>query len=263
MKKLLFAFALVVSTLLTGCGFGTIATGEIGLRTSFDGTLLEAIVPEGLYTTFVSHVDKYTIKEIPIDLENLTPKAKDNLSLRELDVTVFYRVRKEFIRNLAIKRTGMSAPLANTGVYAPQFVLVQSVARSEIADAVSKHDSLVIHQQRDVLEREVRASMQKNLEASDPGAFEVTRVVVRQVLTDASIEQAIRNVVAKGKELEAAQLQVEVSRQNALATQQTANTLTPAFLQHEYNQVLMKFAEKGGTVILDGSASSKQFNIRP
>ena len=41
----------------------------------------------------------------------------------------------------------------------------------------------------------------------------------------------------------------------------TANTLTPAFLQHEYNQALMLFAQKGGTVILDGSASSKILNV--
>jgi len=81
------------------------------------------------------------------------------------------------------------------------------------------------------------------------------------VKTDASIEQSIRNVVAKEKELETATLNVQVAQKNADAVAKTAVTLTPAYLQHEYNQVLMKFADKGGTIILDGSSSQKILNL--
>jgi len=263
MKKFLTILAFAATAMgLTGC-YGRIETGNVGLRTDFNGTVSEKVESEGLYTAVVGHVDEYTLKEVPVTLENLTPKAKDNLSLAELDVSVYYRVTSgDAVRRLQLKRTGQSVLIGDSHVWAPQFRFIESLARSEIADAVSKHDSLTIHTQRNTLESEVMSALQVSLDASDPGMFQITRVVVRQVRTDPTVEQSIRNVVAKGKELEAATLQVQVAEKNAEAVAKTANTLTPAFLQHEYNQALLRFADsKNATVILDGSTSGKMLNV--
>lgn len=258
LSALLFAAAAIG---MTGC-YGTIETGNAGLRTNFNGALDQKVETEGFYTSFTGHVDQYTLKEVAVELSDMHPKAKDNLSLSDLDVTIYYKVNSpEALRALAAKYAGQSVQLADSRFYLPAYRLVESVGKSEIADAVSKHDSLTIHTQRNTLEAEVKTAAQTNLESSDPGKFTVTRVVVRQVLTDPTVEQSIRNVVAKGKELEAATLQVQVAEKNAEAVAKTANTLTPAFLQHEYNQALLKFAEKGGTVILDGSSSGKIINV--
>lgn len=261
MKKLYLIVSLLAVTLLSGC-YGSIETGNVGLRKDFNGTINHKLEGEGIYSAFLSSVDQYSAKEIPVNLENLKPKAKDNLSLQELDVTVYYKVNETKIRDLAVKRTGQSVKPEGSKEYWPAYRLVESVSLSEAADAVSKIDSLVIHTQRDALAKSIKDSVQASLNESDPNTFTITRVVIRQVKTDQTIEQSIRNVVAKEKEFEAAQLNVKVAKSNAEATQQTAMTLTPAFLQHEYNQVLAKFAEKGGTVILDGSASPKMLNIK-
>jgi len=258
LSALLFAAAAIG---LTGC-YGTIETGNAGLRTNFNGTTDQKVESEGFYTSLTGHVDQYTLKEVGVDLPNLQPKAKDNLSLRDLDVSIFYRVNSpEALRGLATKYTGQSVQPKDSHVYFPAYRLVESLGKSEAANAVSKHDSLTIHTQRNMLESEIQEGLQKTLNASDPNSFTVTKVVVRQILTDPTVEQSIRNVVAKGKELEAATLQVQVAEKNAEAVAMTANTLTPAFLQHEYNQALLKFAEKGGTVILDGSSSGKIINV--
>src|SRR3569832_13339 len=261
MKKLFYLMALVATLTLTGC-YGRIETGNVGLRTDFNGTVNSKVEQEGLYTALMSHVDQYTLKEVAVNLENMTPKAHDNLSLKELDVTVYYKVYSpQAVRDLAVKRAGQSVRFEGDSFLTPAYRLVESIAKSEVADAVSHHDSLVIHTRRNELENEVRMSIQKSLDASDPNAFTITRVVVRQVTTDPTVEASIRNVVAKGKELEAANLQVAIAEKNAEAVAKTANTLTPAFLQHEYNLVLLEFAKKGGTVILDGSSSSKMINV--
>jgi hypothetical protein len=259
MKKTILL--LIAAMALTACG--RIETNAAGVRTSWNGTVDAKPESEGFYTSVVGHVDQYTMKEVPINLENMTPKAHDNLSLKELDATVYYKVRTaQAIRDLSVKRAGSAAKFDHEDFYRPAYFLVESIAKSEFADAVSKHDSLTIHTQRNKLEDEVKKAMQLSLDSSDPGTFEITRVVVRQVLTDPTVEQAIRNVVAKGKEKEAADLQVGIAQSLAEATAKTANTLTPAFLQHEYNQALMKFAEHGGTVILDGSSSGKMISIK-
>jgi hypothetical protein len=258
-KQLLLSLCLAASALLTGCG--KVHTGEVGVRTDFNGVVNERIEGEGFYTAITSHMDRYSTQEVAINLDNLRPKAKDNLSLQELDMTVYYRVNPASIRPLSVKRVGQSYVLG-TGAFAPQAAFVESVARSEVADVVSRHDSLTIHKDRAGLEADSLKQIQASLDKSDPGAFVITRVVARQVLTDPTVEASIRNVVAKQKEKEAADLQVGIAESIASATAKTAQTLTPQFLQHEYNQVLMEFAKKGGTVILDGSGSNKQFVLR-
>jgi len=259
MKRIWMFVAIACMTLLTACG--RIETGNVGIRTDFNGEVNSKVEGSGFYTAVFGHVDEYSAKEIPVILNDMKPKAHDNLSLAELDMTVYYTVEPQQVRNLVVKRTGSSSNNGH-GLWFPAYNLVRGISESEIADAVSTMDSLVVHTQRDKLANLAQASIQKKLDSSDPGVFKITRVVVRQVKTDETIEQSIRNVVAKEKELEAAKLNVAVAEANARATQQTAQTLTPAFLQHEYNQVLMKFAEKGGTVILDGSSSGKMLNIQ-
>jgi hypothetical protein len=244
---------------LSACG--KIHTGHAGVRTAWDGKVSSSLEGEGFYTSWTSHVDEFSAKEIAIPLDNLTPKAKDNLSLAELDVTVYYKVKPEAIREIFVKRTGMSTFSKEADVWLPAYSLVESVSKDRVADVVSKIDSLVIHTQRDTVAIESQREIQKALDATDPGMFTITRVAVRGVKTDASIEQSIRNVVAKEKELETATLNVQVAQKNADAVAKTAVTLTPAYLQHEYNQVLMKFADKGGTIILDGSSSQKILNL--
>lgn len=261
MKRIWMWVAIAATMLLTACG--RIETGNVGVRTDFNGEVNAKIEQPGFYTAIFGHVSEYSAKEIPVVLDDMKPKAHDNLSLAELDMTVYYSTDASKVRDLVVKRAGSSINNGK-GLWLPAYNLVKGISESEIADAVSKMDSLVIHTKRDTLASEVQKAVQRKLDESDPGAFKITRVVVRQVKTDETIEQSIRNVVAKEKELEAAKLNVAVAEANARATQQTAQTLTPSFLQHEYNQVLKAAFESGkvGTVIMDGSASGKMLNIQ-
>lgn len=260
MKKFIaILVALIALTQLSGCG--RIETGNQGIRTNFNGKIDDKIEAPGFYTAVVGHVDEYTLKLVGIDLDGLKPKAKDNLSLQDLDVSVYYHVNDGYLRPLVVKYTGQSVKPEHVDFWYPAYYLVKSVAESESATAVSHLDSLVIHTQRNLLAEEIKVAIQKSLDISDPKTFTIDRVVIRRVLTDASIENAIRNVVNKEKEREAAQLSVSIAQLNAEATAKTASTLTPEFLQHEYNLVLMKFAEHGGTVVLDTTPSTKMLHI--
>lgn len=259
-KKLLVLAALAVT--MVGCG--RIHTANVGLRTDFNGTVSSQTLSEGFYTAITSSVDEYSGKEIAIELTDLTPKAKDNLSLKDLDVTVYYQVNRDKVRELAIKRTGQSAKAQNENVWFPAYYLVRGVAISEIGTAVSKVDSLEMHKNFEQLGSGVKAALQASLDKTDPATFTITRVVIHRAVTDPTIEQSIRNVVAKEKELEAATLNVKVAQANAEANQKTALTLTPQFLQHEYNQVMKAAFESGkvGTIVMDGSASGKILNLK-
>ncbi len=203
---------------------------------------------------------EFSAKEIAIDINDLQPKAADNLSLRDLDVSVFYRVRPDRISELMVKYAA-SASRGADGVYLPAYGLVVREARSAIYQKVSEIDSLQLHKQRDLLQTSVLDELQARLDQSDPENFQITRVVVRALNTDPSIEAAIRDAVEAEKRLEAKQVQVEIAKKDAEieiarargiaeANRIINSSLTAEYLQHEVNTALLRFADNDGSVVV-------------
>ena len=77
-----------------------VGTGNVGVRTTL-GVIAPDEVTPGVYMKWpvISTVQEFTGKEIAIDLQDLTPKAKDNLSLQDMDVTVYYKAKAASIRS--------------------------------------------------------------------------------------------------------------------------------------------------------------------
>ncbi|MBI5258903.1 MAG: hypothetical protein HY855_20530 [Burkholderiales bacterium] len=248
---------LLVLAGLSSCG--TIQTGNVGVRTTLGQVNLEEVSP-GIYLGLpgVSMVQEFSGKEIGIDLNDLTPKARDNLSLRDLDVTVYYRVAQGSIADLHVKYAGQHTRDEGSRVYLPAYGLLQRLTRNAVYEQAARIDSLVMHTQRDELAAAVRKGLQGELDANDKGVIQVTRVVIRSLTTDPAIEKAIQESVAAQKQLETtkqrvaiaeAEAQVEIKRAEgvAKANQIINQSLTREYLQHESNLALLKFAEKGGT----------------
>jgi regulator of protease activity HflC (stomatin/prohibitin superfamily) len=251
--------ALLLALLLLGGAFGIIDTGNVGVRTTL-GIMSQKEVTPGVYLKFplISRVDEFSSKEIAIDLTDLTPKARDNLSLRDMDITVYYRAEGEAIADLFAKYAGQTARQDGADYLLPAYGLVQRVARNTAYEEVAKVDSLVMHTRRQELSDAMSQNMQKELDLSDPGVFRVTRVVIRAVATDPSIEESIRTAVANQKKLEAMEVQTQIAQKEAdikvteargiaEANRIISGSLTREYLQHEANLALLKFAESGNT----------------
>lgn len=248
MKRIVLSVAVAVTVVLTGCG--QIEQGNVGVRTTFGKVSPEAEKP-GIYIALVSSVREFTAKESAIVLDNMTPKAKDNLSLKDLDVSVYYRTNPDAIPALQVKYSGQSARDDRSGVYYPAYHLVTSLARGTIYDMVgTKYDSLTIHQKRTELETEIKDGIQKELDANDPGVFTVSRVVIRQVLTDPAIEEAVRMKATREAELKAKSIQVQVEQKNVEIRNLENQGLSPAVLRNKELDVLKIAAEKGSIFIV-------------
>lgn len=209
---------------------------------------------------FVTNKLEYSAKEIAIDINDLTPKAADNLSLKDLDVSIFYRVPQDRVSELMVKYAAASGR-GTDGIYLPAYGLVVREARSAIYEQVSEIDSLQLHKRREFLQTAVLEELQKRLERSDAGDIVITRVVVRALNTDPSIEAAIRDAVEAEKRLEAKEVQVEIAKKDAEIEIERAkgiaeanniinSSLTAEYLQHEVNIALMEFADNEGSVVV-------------
>lgn len=237
---------------------GTIQTGNVGIRTTL-GVISDEEIEPGVYIKWplISRVQEFSAKDIVIDLSDLTPKAKDNLSLRDMDVSIYYRAQPQHVAELSAKYASQSARHPD-GYFMPAYELVWRIARNACYEEIARLDSLVIHTQRDQLGTAIARKLQEELDRTDKGVFVVSRVVIRSVQTDPSIEQSIQQAVANQKKLEAMQVQTEIAKKEAEikiteahgiaeANRIISGSLTREYLQHEANQALVKFAEKGNS----------------
>ena len=272
-----FLFPAVIVAVIAFMSAYTVETGNVSVeRTLGKVNHEEQLQGLNFKMPILTSKQEFSAKEIAIDINDLTPKAADNLSLKDLDVSVFYRVPQERVSELYVKYAQTSGR-GSDGIYLPAYGLVIREARSAIYEQVSKIDSLQLHKQRESLQTDVLSELQIRLERSDPGDIVITRVVVRALNTDPSIEAAIRDAVEAEKRLEAKAVQVEIAMKDAEIEIERAKgiaeanaiineSLTAEYLQHEVNTALLRFADNDGSVvviqanmqgfemILDGSA---------
>lgn len=250
----------VVALVLVSSAVYTVDTGYVAVEKTLGTVNLEEIRPGLRFRLpIVTDYRVLAAKEIPFDIQDLTPKAADNLSLRDLDVTIFYSVDASKIAELSVKYAGADEQGAE-GWY-PAYGVVFREARGAIYDEVARVDSLVLHRQREQLQNAIQATLQRRLDQDDPKVFMVSRVVVRALNTDPSIEQAIQLAVQNQKKLEAKKIEVEIAAKDAEIEIARAKgiaeanhiinaSLTAEYLQHEVNKALAEFATNDGNAVV-------------
>lgn len=258
MKRIAF---ILLALSLAACG--RIETGNVGVRTDFNKTVETTELQPGWYGAFLTSVDEYSAKEIEVSQNDMKPKAKDNLSLQDLDVSVFYKLNPALIADLQIKYVGMTAR-SDSGLWFPMYNLVDRQSRSVVYQLIgNNYDSLTIHQKRNELETDIAKQLQKDLDASDKDAFTITKVIVRQVVTDGALEDSIRTSVKVQKEIEAKRQQVDLARAEAerlrvesegqaAANRALASSVTPMLVELKRIEMQSSLAKSGThTVFMD------------
>ena len=270
MKFLKISAIFTALALMTGCA--VVKEGDTGVQRMWGkmdhtetGTGLE------LYNPFTTDFFKMSVREIPIELDDLHPKAGDNLSMLDLDITVYYKANPNQVSE--IYTSYQNGSLEKDGVWYPGYNIVYNAAREAAYKAVSQFDSLVIHRSRDAIAEQIIDIMQKTPIVSS-GDIDITRVIIRAADTDPSIEESIQKNIKREKELEAkekeiqiakadAQIEIEQARGVAEANIIINDSLTDAYLQHEQNKALMAFARSGkhSTVVIPSNFTNSSLLI--
>lgn len=256
-----FSLILLAVFFISACG--RIETGNVGVRTDFNKTIETTELQPGWYGAMLTSVDEYVAKETELPLNDLRPKAKDNLSLADLDVSIFYTVNPAQIAELIIKYANMSASSGESlFLKYPGYKLVERVARGSVYDTIAQFDSLTLHTKRSEIESNILNQVQNDLDRSDKGVFTITKVVIRQVKTDQALEQSIQAAVQMQKQVEAKQNELELAKAEAarkiVEAQGTADSndiisksLTPSYLRYKEIEAMQSFAHDGThTVVL-------------
>jgi len=89
MKRIFTLSILAAAVLATGCT--RIETGEVGVRVGFDKQVKPGeLLPGSFNQTIIGDVLTFPVKDVNVILENMTPVAKDNSTMKDLDAVVVY-----------------------------------------------------------------------------------------------------------------------------------------------------------------------------
>lgn len=274
-KSLLALAVLAVSAFaITGCS--QIDSGNVGVVKTF-GKINPEELPQGTHLTWLATVDEFTSKEVSLSFDNMKPKAKDNLTIADLDVDIYYQANPTQIAETVVKYQGdvvkhKQVVKDGTSDLIAGYNRVSRAAREAIYQAVAEFPATTMHTKRSELSDRIQKILQKELDTNDKGAWTVTGVNVRGLVTDPAIESSIRAaaetdqaIARANKEKELAVVEAgkarEVAKGQADANSILAASLTPQLIRLKEIEAQKAFAGAGTHTVLMGQGGGSYITM--
>ena len=222
MKKTLIAVALL-SVFATGCT--RIETGEVGLRVGFDKQVKnDELLPGSFNQTLIGDVLTFPVKEVAVKVDDLSPQAKDNSTMKDFDLTVIYNINPSQIAEIYNTKNKSFHAVHNGDTYL-MYNYIFNATRNAVYKSARKYEALEMGDNRAAIEQEVKELITKTLaDEKLENTIQVTQVLVRQVVPADSVVQSANDLVRaknelKQKEVEVKTAKMEAERMAALSNQ--------------------------------------------
>jgi len=222
MKSVLkIGLAVAVVALATGCT--RIETGEVGVRVGFDKQVQSGeLLPGSFNQVLIGDVLTFPIKDVNVQLNDMTPVAKDNSTMKELDAVVVYNINPQSVAELYSTKNKAFHAEFRGDTYVMYNYIVQN-ARNAIYKAARKYEALDMADNRGEMEKYIQDEIVRNLaEEKLDGTIMISQVLIRNVVpADTVVESANALVRSKNelkqKEVEVKTAEAESRRMAALA----------------------------------------------
>lgn len=265
MKRFATLSILAAAVLATGCT--RIQTGEVGVRVGFDKQVQAGELPPGSFPqVLIGEVLTFPVKDVNVTLDNMTPVAKDNSTMKDFDAVIVYNINAQQVSELYSTKNKSFHNVSDGDVYLMYNYIVQN-ARNAIYKAARQYEALDMADNRAEMENYVKEEVARNLaEEKLDGSITISQVMIRNVVpADSVVASANELVRAKNertrKEVEVDTAKLEAQRMNALASQgkQSIDYMN-AQTENLKAQAMMKAAEKGSLMMVPFGATP-MFNV--
>jgi len=221
MKRILTLSILAAAVLATGCT--RIETGEVGVRVGFDKQVKPGeLLPGSFNQVLIGDVLTFPVKDVNVTLDNMTPVAKDNSTMKDFDAVVVYNINAQQVAELYSQKNRSFHAEHKGDVYLMYNYIVQN-ARNAIYKAARKYEALDMADNRSEMENFIKEEIVRNLaEEKLDGSLTISQVLIRNVVPADSVVQSANDLVRsknelKQKEIEVKTAEAESRRMAALA----------------------------------------------
>lgn len=219
MKRLAFALALIcTAAMLMATGCTRIETGEVGLRINFDKTTDPTErLPGSFNQTLVGDIVTFKIQDVAVAVDNMTPLASDNSTIKDFDMTVVYNVNPSSVSELWTTKNKAFHGLSDKG---GDILLMQNYvalsARNAAYKVAREYESLKMADNRQVIEQKIRDSIIKTLtEEKLAEKITVSQVQVRAITPADVIVASANELVRAQNELKTKEVEVQTAKKEA------------------------------------------------
>ena len=232
MKRYITLSILAAAVLATGCT--RIETGEVGVRVGFDKQVKPGeLMPGSFNQVLIGDVLTFPVKDVNVVIDNTTPVAKDNSTMKDLDAVIVYNINPQQVSELYSSKNRSFHAEHKGDVYLMYNYIVQN-ARNAIYKAARKYEALDMADNRSEMENFIKEEIVRNLaEEKLDGSLNITQVMIRNVVPADSVVASANDLVRaknelKQKEIEVKTAEAEARRMAALANNSASSI---AFMQ--------------------------------
>ncbi len=223
MKRFATISLIAAAVLATGCT--RIETGEVGVRVGFDKQVQPGeLLPGSFNQVIIGDVLTFPIKDVNVKLDDMTPVAKDNSTMKDFDAVVIYNINQAQVAELYSTKSQAFHAKHNGDIYLMYNYITQA-ARNAIYKEARKYEALDMADNRQAMEAAIKEQIQKSLaDEKLDGSLVVGQVLIRNVVPADSVVASANDLVRakneqKQKEVEVRTAKLEAERMQALSNQ--------------------------------------------
>lgn len=212
-KKAIIAATIIAA--LSGCT--RIETGEVGLRVNFDKTVEASERVAGSFNqTLIGSILKFPVREIAVEVKDLTPLASDNSTMSDFDVTVVYNISPSSVSDLYTNKSHSFHAEAEDGTTYLMHSYMQTTIRNAVYKVAREYPSLQMNDSRTDIEAKILAQVKDTLRGEKlDGALLVSQVQVKSIAPSEAVRNAANQLVQAKAELAAKEVEVNTAKKEA------------------------------------------------
>jgi hypothetical protein len=222
MKKFALTGLVVASILASGCT--RIETGEVGVRVGFDKQVQQGeLLPGSFNQVLIGDVLTFPIKDVNVKLDDMTPVAKDNSTMKDFDAVVIYNINQAQVAELYSQKSQAFHARHNGDIYLMYNYMVQTT-RNAIYKEARKYEALDMADSRQAMEQAIKEQIQKSLaDEKLDGSLMVGQVLIRNIVPADSVVASANELVRAKNELKQKEVEVKTAKMEAERMQALSN----------------------------------------
>jgi regulator of protease activity HflC (stomatin/prohibitin superfamily) len=214
--KNIFGIIVVALALVTVTGCTRIETGEVGVRVGFDKQIRPGeLMPGSFNQTLIGDVLTFPVKDVNVKIEDMTPIARDNSTMKDVDMVVIYNINPNQVSEIYTTKS-RAFHVDHGGDTYLMFNYVTQLSRNALYKVARDYDALDMNDNRAAMEQKMREIMTRNLaDEKLDGSITVTQVLIRNIQPADSVVASANALVRAKNELKQKEVEVQTARKEA------------------------------------------------
>jgi regulator of protease activity HflC (stomatin/prohibitin superfamily) len=216
MNRFVKLSAIAAAVALTSGCMTRIETGEVGVRVGWDKQVQQGeLLPGSFNQTFIGDVLTFPVKDVNVVLNDMTPVAKDNSTMKDLDAVVVYNINPAQVAELYSTKNKSFHAEFKGDTYVMYNYIVQN-ARNAIYKAARKYEALDMADNRSEMEKFIQDEIVRNLaEEKLDGTIMISQVLIRNVVPADAVVASANDLVRSKNELKQKEVEVQTAKKEA------------------------------------------------